>query len=83
MRRNRAYYRWHRFRVIRRKVNFLKRRDGSAEAEFRTDGQYGGFSKGKIHCSCWMCRRKSYDELSHADLKKLASARQQVLLLSE
>lgn len=25
------------------------------------------YSKNKIHCSCWMCRRKSYDEKSMRD----------------
>lgn len=27
------------------------------------------YSKNKIHCSCWMCRRKSYDEESIRDRK--------------
>jgi len=80
MQRNRAYYRWHRFRVIYKKVKFLQRRDGIEGVESWTRGQYGRLSKGKIHCSCWMCRFKSYDNLTHADLKQLVSARQQMLL---
>ena len=35
-------------------------------------------SKGKIHCSCPMCRHKSYDEKSTIDKRKDESARSQV-----
>jgi hypothetical protein len=41
-------------------------------------GKRGRLAKCKIHCSCWMCRSKSYDMLSRADKRKLLSARQQV-----
>ena len=41
-------------------------------------GNVGRFAKGKIHCSCWMCRSKSYEIPSHADEKKLLAARQQL-----
>jgi len=34
----------------------------------------GKLVKGKVHCSCWMCRRKSYDALSQSDRKKAAAA---------
>jgi len=57
---------------------FLQRRDGREEVKMRTGGQYGRFSKGKIHCSCWMCRTKSYDYLSHRDEKQLLDACQQI-----
>lgn len=35
-------------------------------------------SKGKIHCSCPMCRHKSYDEKSMSDKRKDELARQQL-----
>lgn len=49
--RSRAYYRHHRRRVISRKKKFAKQ---AWDIEYYYhDGQY---SKGKIHCSCSMCK---------------------------
>ena len=39
---------------------------------------YRSTFQGKIHCSCWMCRRKSYDELSGTDKRKQEAYRQQL-----
>lgn len=79
-----AYYRHHRKRVIRRKCNILKQLWGreAFEGYFSKDGKsgaaFGTLSKGKVHCSCPMCRTKSYDELSHRDKKRLENMRQQI-----
>ena len=32
-------------------------------------------AKGKIHCSCSMCRTKSYDQMSHSDVRKILQMR--------
>jgi hypothetical protein len=77
MRRSRAYYRWQRRRVIRKKVDVLKRIGGTESVLAWTRGQYGRLAKGKIHCSCRMCRTKSYDYLSHRDVKHLIAAAHQ------
>jgi hypothetical protein len=52
---------------------------GSREVEDVYDNRRRGkLSKGKIHCSCWMCRNKSYIELSHSDKKKLIAYKQAI-----
>jgi len=61
MRKNRAYRRSQRQRVIRRKVCLLKKYGGDKYVFAWSRGKTGRFAKGKIHCSCWMCRMKSYD----------------------
>jgi len=78
LKRNRAYYRWQRNRIIRKKIGMLKRYGGAESVMAWTGGQYGRLSKGKIHCSCWMCRRKSYDYISHRDKSLLISSLQQL-----
>ena len=70
MQRTKDYYRYWRNRIIRRKLGFLRRKGGENEVEAWTRGKIGKLSKGKMHCSCRMCRTKSYDCLSHSDLKK-------------
>lgn len=75
--RDRSYTRYQRNRAINRKFNILKNTWGSKEAESIYGGKKkGSLSKGKIHCSCWMCRKKSNIELSHSDKKKLISYKQ-------
>lgn len=77
MNRNRSYYRRRRIRAIRRKVSILRRMGGENHLEAWTRGSVGRLSKGKIHCSCWMCRSKSYDEPSARDKRMhLVSAEQ-------
>ena len=79
MKRNRAYYRWHRLRVINRKTDMLMRLGGEEYVEGWTRGKPGRLAKGKIHCSCPMCRRKSYDSPSHSDVKQKEGLKQQIL----
>ncbi len=70
--RGKAYTRYQRNRAINRKFNILRRNMGTELAnEFYPKKRKGQLSKGKVHCSCPMCRRKSYDELSHRDKSKL------------
>ncbi|WP_238942002.1 hypothetical protein [Bacillus sp. REN10] len=50
--RNRAYYRHHRKRIIQRKMKIAK------HLEWYTPYS-GQFAKGKVHCSCSMCSQKT------------------------
>lgn len=68
MKRGKAYFRWQRIRCIQRKRKMLLRYGGYEYIEAWTQGKLGKLSKGKIHCSCPMCRRKSYDEPKHRDV---------------
>lgn len=79
MNRTRVWYRYQRRRAIHRKAGILRRIWGAAEVNLWTkNGKTGKLSKGKIHCSCWMCRHKSRDEHSASDLRKESSLRQQI-----
>jgi len=78
MSRSRAYYRWQRYRTIQKKLGFLKRVGGMENVMAWTGGQPGRLSKGKIHCSCWMCRMKSKVQAPRQDLKSKVSASQQM-----
>jgi hypothetical protein len=80
MKKSRAERRSQRQRVICRKVHILKRYGGDNYVYAWSAGgkKIGRFAKGKIHCSCPMCRRKSYDDPSTADKRKLISAQQQI-----
>ena len=73
MNRSRDYYRKQRARVIRRKQNNIHSQNDYWQVE-----PAGMLSKGKIHCSCPMCRHKSYDEKSMSDKRKDELARQQL-----
>lgn len=64
--------------AIRRKMEILKKLGGTDLVYAWTRGVYGRLAKGKIHCSCPMCRRKSYDERSHRDKKAQLRAKQQI-----
>ena len=75
---NRAYRRSQRNRIINRKACILRKMGGEKYVLAWSRGEAGRFAKGKIHCSCGMCRTKSYDMLSHADRKKLLAAQQQL-----
>ena len=79
MERNRAYYRYARKRTICKKRDLLRRLGGDDLLDAWTHGNRGRLAKGKIHCSCWMCRRKSYDVLTRSSRKKEISAAQQFL----
>jgi hypothetical protein len=79
MKKNRAYRRAQRKRVICRKVRFLRKCGGDKYVSaWSRGGETGRLAKGKIHCSCPMCRRKSYDNLTHTDRKKILSGKQQI-----
>jgi hypothetical protein len=79
MKKSKAYRRAQRKRVICRKIHILKKSGGEQYVKaWSRGGETGRLAKGKIHCSCWMCRRKSYDELTHTDRKKLLSGKQQI-----
>jgi hypothetical protein len=71
MKRNRGYYRQQRTRAINRKKGILKRIGGDEYVFAWAQNEPNRLSKGKIHCSCRMCRKKSYDGISHSDAKKL------------
>ena len=77
MNRDRAYYRYQRKRHIQRKIHILKLW-GSWYVEAWTRNQPGRLAKGKIHCSCRMCRTKSYDGWSQSDKRDILSGKQQI-----
>lgn len=70
-RRSRGYYRYQRERAIEKKARILSSILGPNEPILWTHGCLGRLSKGKIHCSCPICRAKSYDHLSFTDEKKM------------
>ena len=78
MKKTRALRRVQRTRIINRKSHFLRQIGGEEYVVAWSRGNTGRFGKSKIHCSCWMCRTKSYDMLSHADERKLLAAWQQL-----
>ena len=67
--RNMGYYRAQRKKAINRKKRII--RDQHNYWNVRFDGE---LSKGKIHCSCPLCRRKSYDYAKMQDIRNNASA---------
>ena len=73
MNRSRDYYRKQRARTIHRKQRIIK-----GQHNYWYVAHSGMLSKGKIHCSCPMCRHKSYDEKSMSDKRKDEFARQQL-----
>ncbi len=78
MNRERSYYRKQRRRVIRRKEKLLFRLGGESLVQGWERGAAGRLSKGKIHCSCWLCRRKSYDAPSARDRRRASDAAHQL-----
>ena len=74
MNRNRSYYRKQRKRVIRRKERILLRLGGEEYLKGWAHGAVGRFAKGKIHCSCPLCRLKSYEYPRRRDLRKADAA---------
>ena len=79
MNRDRGYYRRQRMRVIHRKENILRQLGGEENVLAWEHGAAGRLSKGKIHCSCWMCRSKSYDDPQVRDKRAAINAAQQLL----
>jgi len=80
MKRTRADRRSQRKRVISRKIHILRKCGGEEYVRAWSGGgkKKGRLSKGKIHCSCPMCRRKSYDNPTRSDRRKLLSGIQQI-----
>ncbi len=78
MERDRAYYRYQRKQHIKRKMGILLRVGGKEHLTAWSRDEYGRLPKGKIHCSCWMCRAKSYDEPTMSDWRAQVGAEQQV-----
>ncbi|MBQ6568721.1 MAG: hypothetical protein IJL87_00525 [Clostridia bacterium] len=78
MNRDRSYYRKQRKRSIHRKENILRKIGGDEYVQAWAHGQPGRFAKGKIHCSCRMCRRKSYEDPQARDKRTAAAAKEQL-----
>lgn len=70
--RTRAYYRHQRKRAIARKMYIFHDIQGNELAEFHNGTVYpfvpGKFAKGKVHCSCKMCK---YDKVYHIEKEKV------------
>ena len=78
MNRDRSYYRKLRRRAIQRKEKLLRRLGGVELVQGWERGAAGRLSKGKIHCSCPLCRKKSYDAPSARDRRKALDAADQL-----
>lgn len=78
MNRDRSYYRKQRKRAIHRKEELLRRIGGDEYVRAWAHGSTGRFAKGKIHCSCQMCRIKSYDDPQVRDKRRAMDAAQQL-----
>lgn len=77
------YYRHHRERVINRKYNIRKELWGSKVTEDYYDHEDGGkakgtLSKGKIHCSCPMCKGHCDYEEKISNQKKIRSVEEAI-----
>ncbi|RZT23592.1 hypothetical protein [Fictibacillus sp. BK138] len=60
--RSKDYYRHHRNRVIQKKLNVIKNvwcRDETIPHPYEVDP--GKLSKGKLHCSCYMCKYEKHE----------------------
>ena len=76
MNRSRAYRRFQRNRAIHHKSMILRDYWKLNDADYWTPERYGVLAKGKVHCSCWMCRRKSYDDPRIMDKRNTISQNQ-------
>ena len=70
MNHTRDYYRRQRAKHIARKQRMINQWSYDKEHPYWV-APAGALSKGKIHCSCWMCRRKSYDHKAAKDLARI------------
>lgn len=73
--RGREYFRKVRIAAIAKKMR--------KSSHYAPDGSYykckGQYSKGKIHCSCGLCKGERFSELpSKSDMNKLIAFRQQL-----
>lgn len=70
--RDRKYRREVRQKAINRKYKIRKFLWGEeAVRDYYSLKPLGSLSKGKVHCSCPLCRKKSNEELSKRDKSKL------------
>lgn len=74
MTRSRSYLRQVRRQAIQRKKRIIRQQNDYWV--YRHDGE---LAKGKIHCSCPLCRRKSFDEAKISDVRKSDKAIEQLL----
>lgn len=68
MNRSRDFYRKQRAKHISRKKRMIQEWSANCAYWITEDGK---LSKGKIHCSCWMCRSKSFDNKKANDLARI------------
>lgn len=78
MNRTTAFYRDARRKTINRKKEIIKKQN-----YYWFYSHEGMLSKGKIHCSCPMCRCKSYDEAQMTDKRKSLNQISELIDLSE
>ncbi len=74
--RSRSFRRFQRKRAIHHKSMILRDYWQIHSEGFWTPVRVGELSKGKVHCSCWMCRRKSYDDPRMMDKRNCLSLQQ-------
>ncbi len=74
MKRDRGYFRSQRKKTIQRKKKLLYGIGGQDYLWAWTRGANGRLAKGKIHCSCPMCRSKSYDDPTVRDKRSVGKA---------
>ena len=79
MNRDNGYYRYQRKRTIRRKDRILHFWGSPEDVESWERGAKGRLAKGKIHCSCPMCRRKSYDDPAVRDKRATGKAKEMII----
>ena len=83
MKRDRGYYRRQRAKTIRRKEHILYGIGGQEDVDAWERGARGRLAKGKIHCSCPMCRTKSYDQLGMRDMRAKEKERDMLREITE
>lgn len=76
--RGRAYTRYQRKRHINRKKRIIHNMDDYWPYRYE-----GMLSKGKIHCSCPICRLKSYEYAKKRDLSRIIAMKYSLENLSE
>ena len=76
MTRSRSYRRTQRRRAIHHKAMILRDYWGLRGDDYWTPARLGALAKGKVHCSCWMCRTKSFDNPRIMDVRNALSLEQ-------
>ncbi|MGE8006602.1 hypothetical protein [Lysinibacillus sp. NPDC093216] len=73
--RSKAYIRHQRERIIRKKLTIVKNVFSLPGNEYKPI--HGKLSKGKVHCSCRMCRYEQYHSIPKAKIKAKLKAMEQ------